>query len=149
MADTKLPPNMQEFNEITAVIFKQLYTAFPVGQNIDIDAVAKALGLPDRRQSMPSGRPFNEVFVSTLDWLISEQFVRSLGHLAVERVVLTQKAITVMNTVLPRLSEPLGSEIARAANDTTSVSGKTKIGEIMGEFFGSALGSFTKNVSGG
>jgi hypothetical protein len=148
MTDLKLPPNMQEFNEITAVIFSQLYPAFPVGQNIDIDEVAKALGLPNRREMMPSGRPFNDIFINTLGWLIREEFVRSQGNLPSERVVLTHKAIAVMNAIPPRLSEPLGQQITTVANDTTSASGKTKIGEVMGEFFGSALGSFTKNMSG-
>jgi len=92
MSNAKLPPNMQEFNEITAVIFGQLYIAFPVGEGIDIDRVAKVLGLADRRQQMPSGRPFNEVFVQTLGWLIAEGFVRSMG-LPQERVVLATKAI--------------------------------------------------------
>jgi hypothetical protein len=149
MTDTKLPSNIQEFNEITAVIFSQLYPTFPVGQNIDVDIVAKALGLTDRQQPLPSGRPFNEVFVSTLNWLIQEQFVRNLGHLAVDRVVLTAKAITVMNVVPSRLTEPLGSQIAHAANDTSSARGKTYIAQVMGDFFGAAAGSFSKSISGG
>src|SRR5260370_14137716 len=120
MSNAKLPPNMQEFNEITAVIFGQLYIAFPVSEDIDIGRVAKVLGLADRRQEMRSGRPFNEVFIHTLGWLITEGFVRSTGHIPQERVVLATKAITVMNVVPPSLSQPLGSQLADAAKDASS-----------------------------
>jgi hypothetical protein len=149
MSNPKLPPNMQEFNEITAVIFGQLYDAFPVPQNVDIDQIAKVLGLADRQQQMSSGRPFNEVFVHTLGWLLREGFVRSEGNIAQERVVLATKAMTVMNIAPPSLSQPLGSQLADAAKDGSSEHAKSKMAELMGEFFGSLLGSLTKHMSGG
>jgi hypothetical protein len=44
VTDNKLPSSVREFNEITGVIFAQLYAAFPMIDDIDADAVAKALG---------------------------------------------------------------------------------------------------------
>jgi len=148
MTASELPPNMQEFNEITAVIFSQLFIAFPVARNINPDEVATVLGLANRRHQMPSGRPFNEVFASTLDWLINEEFVRSLGTLSAERVVLRTKAIAVMNVVPPSLSQPLGSELADATKQASTEGGKRKITELMGNFFGSFIGSFSKTIAG-
>jgi hypothetical protein len=147
MTASKLLPNMQEFNEITAVILSQLYKSFPIGQNINIDEVGKVLSLANRQQQMPSGRSFNEVFHSTLDWLINEEFVRNLGHLSSERVVLRTKAIAVMNIVPPSLSQPLGSQLADATERASTESGKRKISELMGNFLGSFIGSFTKTIA--
>jgi hypothetical protein len=65
MADPILPPNIREFNEITGVIFAQLYAVFPMIDDIDADAVAKALGhsLGDK---LKSGRTFGEVLAYTV-----------------------------------------------------------------------------------
>jgi hypothetical protein len=45
MAET--PPNIDEFNQIAALVFAQLYREFPVVVDIDKRAIAKALGVSE------------------------------------------------------------------------------------------------------
>ena len=45
MTEPKIPPNIREFNEVTGVIFAQLYAAFPDLIDINADAVAQTLGI--------------------------------------------------------------------------------------------------------
>jgi hypothetical protein len=149
MTAPELPPTMQEFNEITAVIFARLFNAFPIPWNIPPEEVAVELGLADPRQQMPSGRLFKEVFASTMDWLIREEFIRAIGPLLSDGIVLTTKGMAALKIVPPSLSRPLGSELADATEQASTEAGKRKLTELIGEFFGSALGSFTKNISGG
>ena len=52
MTDPQLPPNMRDFNEITALILGQLYTSFPIPMKLDEDALASALGLQNRHAPM-------------------------------------------------------------------------------------------------
>jgi hypothetical protein len=149
MTAYELPPNVQEFNEITAVILSQLFSEFPVAQDINADRLAAVLGAADRQQEMASGRPFNKVLVSTLDWLIEEGFVRSRGPLSLEGVVLTTKGIAAMNVVPPSLNRRLGSELADATKEASTEEGKIRLSQMMGNFWGSLIGSFTKSISGG
>jgi hypothetical protein len=148
MTASELPPTMQEFNEITAVIFGKLFERFPVARSISPDEVAAVLGLADIRQQMPSGLLFKEAFASTMDWLISEDFIRALGPLRSDGIVLTTKGMAAMNIVPPSLSRPLGSELADASKQASTEGGKTRISQMMGDFWGSLLGSFTKSISG-
>jgi hypothetical protein len=146
---TASEPNMQEFNEITAVIFGQLYKAFPVAaRDINPDRVAAVLGIADIRQKMPSGRLFKEVFASTLDWLIWEEFIRAPGPLPSDGVVLTTKGMAALNAVPPSLGRPLGSELADATKQASTESGKIKMAELMGTLFGSFMGSVMKKFAG-
>jgi hypothetical protein len=148
MTGSELPSNMRDFNEITAVIFARLFKAFPVPLTLNPDEIAGVLGLTDRQQVMPSGRAFYEVLNHTVQWLIKEDFVRSQGHFPVERMVLTTKGMAALNIVPPSLNRPLGSEIAEATKEASTEGGKTKIAELMSDFFGFLLGSFTKSISG-
>jgi|SRR5215831_8257007 hypothetical protein len=147
MTAPELPPNVQDFNAITGVLFAQLYTSVPVPTKIDPDAVASALGLQDRQARMSSGKPFSELLSHTIMWLNTEGFIRSQPGLPLERAVLTDKGLAVMSFVPPSLSRPLGSELADATEETSTEGGKRKIAELMGNFFGSAIGSFTKSIS--
>jgi hypothetical protein len=147
MIASELPPTMQEFNEITAVIFGKLFERFPVARKVSPDEVAAVLGLADIRQQMPSGLLFKEAFASTMDWLINEGFVRYSGaHPGA--VVLTTKGMAALNVVPPSLNRPLGSELAEATKQASTEGGKTRISQMMGDFWGSFIGSFTKSVSG-
>src|SRR5436190_17767991 len=103
MTGSELPPNMRDFNEITAVIFARLFNAFPIPGNLQADKIAVELGLADDQQQMPSGWLFKEIFASTLDWLIREGFVRSSGVHQVDGVVLTTKGMAALNIVPPSL----------------------------------------------
>jgi hypothetical protein len=149
MTAAELPPNLQEFNEITAVIFSQLYLTFPIPRAMHPEFAAHMLGLPDQRHEMSSARTFEKVFAQTLKWLVDEGFVRGEGLVGIDGVVLTTKGLAAMNVVPPSLSRPLGSELADATEQASTEAGKRKLTELIGELFGSALGSFTKNISGG
>jgi hypothetical protein len=148
MTDSKLPPNIEEFNEITAVIFGQLYNSFPKPTKVDPEAVASALGLQDRQARMSSGRTFYEVLSHTVQWLTNEDFIRSGHPVPFERLVLTAKGLSIMNAVPESLSRSLGSEIADATKEASTERGKRKIAELMGNFSGSFIGSLTKSISG-
>jgi hypothetical protein len=146
MTAAELPPNLQEFNEITAVIFSQLYLTFPARRAMDPNFAAHMLGLPDGRHEMPSGRAFEKLFAQTLQWLIDEGFIRSDDNPVLDGVVLTTKGLAAINVVPPSLGRPLGSELADATDQASTEAGKRKLTELIGELFGSALGSFTKNI---
>src|SRR5262249_1823738 len=132
MTISELPPNMQEFNEITAVIFSKLFDAFPVARKINPDEVAALLGLADLRQQMPSGRLFKEVFASTMDWLIREDFIRTIGTLPSDGLVLQTKGVAALNAIPPSLGRPLGSELADATNQASTEAGKRNIARLIG-----------------
>src|SRR6516225_5247332 len=83
------PPNIQEFNTIAGLIFAQLYGAFPVVVDIDRNAIAKAMDVPDGNYKLPSGRTFNEIFAHTIAWLAAERYTMSAGTLPAERASLT------------------------------------------------------------
>jgi hypothetical protein len=100
MADA-LPPNIQEFNEITAVVFAQLYIAHPMPKTLEPDEVAGVLGIAPNA-TLPSGRTFNEVFAYTVGRLLHQGYIFSNGHHPRDRDVLTDKALAVMNVVPPR-----------------------------------------------
>jgi hypothetical protein len=148
MTESKLPTNIREFNEITGVIFAQLYAVFPIVQNIDADEVAKLLGhsLIDR---MESGRTFSEVLSYTVSWLVSEQFIHSSGAHPRERVCLTTKALAAMNAVPEKLNQSIGLQITDAAKRSSSNEGKLKLVELVGTLLGSFTGSATKSIAGG
>ena len=136
-----------EFNEITAVIFSQLYGSFSVERDLDPAAIANVLGV-STSTNLPSGRSFNIVFISTLGRLIHEGFVHSYGHLHKERCVLTTKAMAVMNVVPPKLKQPFAAELTEATKNGSSDANKKKMAELMGSFFGSFTGSIWKSMGG-
>jgi hypothetical protein len=147
MTASELPPNIRDFNEITGVLFGRLYASFPNPKVIPPEAITQALGLEGTQSPMSSGQPFNAVLVHTIDWLNREEFIRDAVP-PMGKFVLTTKGMAAMNAVPPSLSRPLGSELAEATEQASTEAGKRKISELIGELFGSALGSFTKNISG-
>jgi hypothetical protein len=144
----ELLPNIKEFNEITAVIFAQLYVSFPIDLKLEPVEVGKALGVSES-STLPSGRAFNEMFSHTLVRLIREGFVDSYGTYPRERCVLTTKAMTVMNVIPPNLKQPLGSELREAAENGASAANKSRMAELIGDFFGSFTGSVWKSLGNG
>jgi hypothetical protein len=138
----ELPPNIKEFNEITAVMFSKLYESFPIDRRLDPDEIAAALGLSDRLANLPSGRSFNSVWISTLGLLTREGFVHSYAAVQHERCVLASKAMAIMNVVPPELKQPFASELAEATRDAN----KIKMAELIGSFLGSFTGSAWKSM---
>jgi hypothetical protein len=127
-AKAKLPHNIQEFNEITAVVFSQLYISHPLPKTIEPDEVADTLGI-SRTGMMPSGRAFDDVFSNTVAWLVQQQYI--------SRACLTDKALSAMNVVPPSLGQSRGSQLVDATKQARSENGRGKLVELVGTFFGS------------
>jgi hypothetical protein len=78
------PQNIQEFDQIAAVIFAQLYKAHPYEKTLDAASIAAVLSVsPDA--IMPSGRRFDDVFESTIRWLHEQGFTNTYGGQSRER----------------------------------------------------------------
>lgn len=145
---TELPPNVKEFNEITAVIFSHLYQSFPVARDLSQAEIGRALGVPDATTALPSGQSFHLVFISTLGLLLHEGFVHHYGNLNHERCVLTTKAMAIMNVTPPRLRQPFATELDEAIRGRASDASRRKLAELMGNFFGSFTGSIWRSMGG-
>jgi hypothetical protein len=76
------PQNIQEFNQIAAVIFAQLYNAHPYDRMLDVADIAKVIGVTPTTV-LPSGRRFDEVFESTRRWLHEQGYTHTHTHGAV------------------------------------------------------------------
>jgi hypothetical protein len=148
MAETVLPPNVREFNEISGVIFARLYESFPVVRDIDAKDIAKALG-HNLTDTLPSGRSFHDVLIHTIGWLTVEGFVHRVGVHAMEKVMLTTKALAAMNAIPEKLGGPRGSQLVEATKEGASEEGKRKIAGVVGELFGSAVGGVIKTLGSG
>jgi hypothetical protein len=145
MAGEELPPNIREFNEITGVIFAQLYQAFPLPEQIDPSRVAQMLGYGIDAK-LGSGRPFNVVMAHALVWLADEGFTeRQTG---INRFRLASKGLAAMNAVPEKLDEPLGKALAAASAEASDDTGKRKLVELVGSFLGSFTGSVAKSLGG-
>jgi hypothetical protein len=137
-AAAELPSNIKEFNEIAAVVLAECYKSHPKGALVDVSTIARILGVPPL-DVMPSGRTFQDVYVHTISWLAREDFVKDIG-LEPRRCVLTARSLGGIGTIGPVLSA--------ASNQASSETGKRKIAELMGNFFGSFTGSIVKTIAG-
>ncbi|WP_316203355.1 hypothetical protein [Bradyrhizobium sp. SZCCHNS3051] len=140
---TQLPPNIEEFNELTAVIFAQLYIVHPLPKTLEPDEVAGVLGRPPAA-TLPSGRPFNDVFAHTVGWLVHEKYIYPNGAHPRERVQLTDKALVAMNVVPPSLGRSRGSELVDATKSASTEAGRGRLGEIVA----AVVEGITKGVIG-
>jgi hypothetical protein len=140
---TKLPPNIEEFNEITAVILSQLYMAHPLPKTLEPDEIADILG-GRSTAAMPSGRTFNEVFSHTVAWLVHEGYVYPNGAHPRERAQLTDKALVAMNVVPPSLGRTRGSELVDATKQASTEAGRGKLSDLVS----AVVEGITKGVLG-
>jgi len=144
-----VPPNIQEFNTITGLIFAQLYRAFPTIEDIDRAGIAKTMGVGSdnwSKHDLPSGRSFDEVLGYTIGWLKDEGFIRPYGAHPSQNVVLTEKGLAGTNAVPSGLKESLGTELRKAVQEgSTSKYDLSRIGDLIGGIFG----GFTKSIGGG
>jgi hypothetical protein len=154
MADdgsTALPPNIQEFNQIVLVVFSQLYVAHPMERTLDPTEIAAVIGVSPTG-TLPSGRRFDEVFESTMQWLQTQGFTKSYGSYARERATLTARALVAMNAVppalqtpsgtipsLPKTSATTGSTIVEATKQAASYGNRTQLAELAGSFIGGII----------
>ena len=146
MAET--PPNIDEFNQIAALVFAQLYREFPVVVDIDRAAIAKVLGVSQGNwgdHMLPSGRSFNDVLSSTIAWLAVEDYTLAAGPHPSSRVVLTTKGLKAMNAVPSPLTETVGTELRKA---TERASGPVNFSSI-GDLIGGVIGGLTKSIGSG
>jgi hypothetical protein len=104
MTASKLPPNIQDFNEIAAVLFGMLYSSFPAPTSIFADLVAQALGLEDRQARM--------------SWLLREEFI-SEGR-SLEKLVLTTKGIAALNSLIFLLPPSVDASLVASASSDPS-----------------------------
>jgi hypothetical protein len=139
MADN--PPNIDEFNKITVLIFAQLFPVFPKPVDIDKLQIFRAMGTGDK---LASGQSLSEMLMHTINWLIREGYITSLGLIPTERVVLTQKGLTAMNAVPSGLNQSVGTAITKAVEGGGQF-GMAQFGDLIGGLFG----GFTKSISGG
>ena len=142
------PANIREFNEITGVIFAQLYAAFPDLIDINPDTIARVLG-HSPQDKLQSGRTFMAMLSLTAGWLASEGFIHPFGDHPRSRVGLTSKALAAMNAVPEKLSASFGSQITEAVKEGSSEAGKRKLAELVGSLLGSFAGSITKSFGSG
>jgi hypothetical protein len=146
MAET--PPNINEFNQIAALVFAQLYREFPVVVDIDRESIAKVLGVSEGNwgnHMLPSGRSFNDVLSGTIGWLKAEDYTLAAGPHPASRVVLTTKGLQAMNAVPFPLTETVGMELRKATERASGAVNYSSIGDLIG----GVIGGFTKSIGSG
>ena len=134
------PPNINEFNQIAALVFAQLYREFPVVVDIDRGAIAKALGVSEGdwgTYMLPSGRSFNDVLSGTIGWLMADKYTIGNGSSPFQRVILTTKGLRVMNAVPSPLEETVGTKLRKA---TATSSGAFDLSKLVTSLAGRLAG---------
>jgi hypothetical protein len=140
----KPPENIVEFNQITGLVFAQLYAEFPSPVTINRSAIANALGAQssDWSHRLPSGKTVGDQIAGTIGWLNNQHYITSFGSHPAEYAVLTKEGLAALNAVPQGLSATVGSSLVNAASDTQR--DWSKIGDLVG----GALGGFTKSITG-
>src|SRR5215472_1332923 len=108
---TPEPLNIQEFNEVTARVFAQLYQSFPDLVDIDRKAIAVAMGAEEQNWNghmAESGRSLQAVISLTIGWLASEGYIKPFGDHPAARVVLTTRGLSAMKAVPAGLGQSVG-----------------------------------------
>ena len=150
----EIAPNIDEFNQIAALVFAQLYREFPVVVDIDQGAIAKAFGVSEGtwgNHMLPSGRSFNVVLSGTIGWLRVEGYIVGFGAIPISSVVLTTKGLKAMHAVPSPLKEiigPVGTVGTELRNATETRSGVLDLSKL-GDLIGGVLGGYTKSLGSG
>jgi hypothetical protein len=141
---------MDDFNTVVGLIFKQTLDSFPVARDIDQEAIVIAMGIGLESGKaladlhLPSGSKYSELLWHTAVWLRDEGYIQSRGKTVLERVVLTSKALAVMNATPAGIGRNLGDKLSDVAQHAASETGRAAIGGIAGEI----IGGFAKGVMG-
>lgn len=141
--------NLEEFSTIAGLILRTAFSDFPVGTDVDFNAIARSMGLNDMYANLDSGRPFSTVAGHTLKWLIDNDYVRGPSNLPKARVTVTDKGFVAMRNKSPVTGVSFTDEIEKASRAVDTNEGRQKLAEVVGSFFGSAMSSFTKGIAGG
>jgi hypothetical protein len=147
-----MPQHMREFNEIASAVLARLYDAFRLEKTIDPAEIAVAMGVAPTG-TLPSGRPFEEVFEAAMRRLHTQGFTNTYGSHARERATLTARSLYAMNVVPPALQGPRDIvSLPQATTGTTGTAvveatdqaaqGKRKqLVDLAGSFIGSMIRS--------
>jgi len=145
----EMPPNIDDFNKIAALVFAQLYREFPVPVDINREVIAKALGVPEKDWGnfmLPSGRSFATMLNTTIGWLKADEYTMAFGNSDPSKsVILTTKGLRVLNAVPSPLKETVGTELRKATEANSGAFDLSKIGDLIG----GAIGGFIKSVGSG
>jgi hypothetical protein len=144
----ELPDNIREFSAIAGIVLAQLYRAFPEIVNIDLEALAVAMGIDKsqwREEMLPSGRRFNSMQAYTIGWLNSEDYIRAFGASPSERVVLTARGLVAMNALPLELGGKTVGTVLNEAVEKDASRDYSKFGDLIGGL----LGGFAKSLGSG
>lgn len=141
--------NMKEFSTIAGLILDELFQSFPMRVNLSPESAMHLMGVEHPMALLDSGRMYKEVFSSTLSWLVEEGFVNPAGINNTERCRLTAKGLAAMNVVPDLGGNSIAESLSTSKKLAASDEGRSRIASVIGDFIGSAAGSFTKSVSSG
>ncbi len=146
-----IPQNIQQFNIIALVLFKELYKSFPSGINVEpIDVGLKAL--PKDKSWDKQARDFATVTYDVVSWLTEEGFLRCETQNQTREFYnarLTMKGLTVLGYLPTSLKpedpedpeEPIIEKIQRILATGTGKVAAEGVKTIIGQIFTLALTS--------
>jgi hypothetical protein len=149
---------------MAGLIFHQLLEKFPFPRDVDIPAIASAMGVSYQEDptvrglgsaasaqsygKLANGASFFQMLEASLDWLESESFIvkqvplqgRTFGPGHNAR--LTAKALAAMYVTPIDFKKPLGAKLTDAVKGAGTEAGRAAIGETVGQIVGAAARSF-------
>lgn len=159
-----MPTNVEYFGEMTGLIFNQLLEKFPFPRDIDIPAIASAMGVTYQEDptirglgsaasaqcygKLANGSSFFHMLEESLDWLESESFIVKQGPVQGRTFVpghnarLTAKALAAMYVTPVDFKKPLGVKLTDAIKGAGTEAGRAAIGETVGQIVGAAARTF-------
>lgn len=149
--------NIDNFNAVTGLVFAQLYSVFPVRQDLNEKIIADAMGVEAFEVEgfsggeepiynfgeIAPGLKFRKLVLAVTCWLRDEGFVRAEGQRADLNMVLTAKALTALNATPRALEGTLGSKLTTAAKHAGTEAGRSAIAETVGQVIGAAVKSMS------
>ncbi|MBF0249943.1 MAG: hypothetical protein HQL35_04855 [Alphaproteobacteria bacterium] len=126
-------PNIDLFNRYTAIIFADLYKAFPVGIKLEpCDIVVQYP--PPKEMPDISLEVQTAICAGTIQWLEGAGYIkiantnrRLSGNLTFTNVVLTVKGLEVLKGMPDSLGNPAGEQLLSAMKTGGAEAGKTLI----------------------
>ena len=144
-AGAQEPLNIQEFEQVAARVFAQLYQSFPELAYIDQRAIAVAMGADEQNwnsYTSASGRSLQAVISLTIGWLAAEGYIKAYGDYPAARVVLTTRGFAAMKAVPSGLGQTVGTTLVQAAQRGSFEPSK------LGDLIGRVIAGFAKEIGG-